>query len=79
MRYFSNRPGPTPGHHLPRPNCSAEVLREKDKVGLKRKIEGLETSNEHMLAHVFFSICTHNTPAIFTNTLHCTVVMRYSL
>lgn len=54
MGYFSNRPGPTPGHQLPRPNCSAEVLREKEKVGVKRKIEGLDTSNEHMLAHVFF-------------------------
>uniref|UniRef100_A0A7N6APL6 Protein kinase domain-containing protein n=1 Tax=Anabas testudineus TaxID=64144 RepID=A0A7N6APL6_ANATE len=43
-RYFSNRPGPTPGPQLPRPNCSAEVLREKEKVGLKRKIEGLETT-----------------------------------
>uniref|UniRef100_A0A3Q4GE41 Cyclin-dependent kinase 7 n=1 Tax=Neolamprologus brichardi TaxID=32507 RepID=A0A3Q4GE41_NEOBR len=44
MRYFSNRPGPTPGPQLPRPNCSAEALREKETVGLKRKIEGLETT-----------------------------------
>uniref|UniRef100_A0A672ZZH3 Cyclin-dependent kinase 7 n=1 Tax=Sphaeramia orbicularis TaxID=375764 RepID=A0A672ZZH3_9TELE len=39
MRYFSNRPGPTPGPQLPRPNCSTEALREKDTVKLKRKIE----------------------------------------
>lgn len=45
MRYFSNRPGPTPGPQLPRPNCSVEALREKETVELKRKIEGLETSN----------------------------------
>uniref|UniRef100_A0A3B4BCA7 Cyclin-dependent kinase 7 n=1 Tax=Periophthalmus magnuspinnatus TaxID=409849 RepID=A0A3B4BCA7_9GOBI len=44
MRYFSNRPGPTPGPQLPRPNCSAEALREKETVGLKRKIVGLETT-----------------------------------
>uniref|UniRef100_A0A3Q2Z3V6 Cyclin-dependent kinase 7 n=1 Tax=Hippocampus comes TaxID=109280 RepID=A0A3Q2Z3V6_HIPCM len=44
MKYFSNRPGPTPGPQLPRPNCSAEVLREKETVGLKRKREGLETT-----------------------------------
>uniref|UniRef100_A0A665WDQ0 Cyclin-dependent kinase 7 n=1 Tax=Echeneis naucrates TaxID=173247 RepID=A0A665WDQ0_ECHNA len=41
MRYFSNRPGPTPGPQLPRPNCSAEALREKETVGLKRKIEAV--------------------------------------
>uniref|UniRef100_A0A3Q3XDM3 Cyclin-dependent kinase 7 n=1 Tax=Mola mola TaxID=94237 RepID=A0A3Q3XDM3_MOLML len=39
MRYFSNRPGPTPGPQLPRPNGSVEALREKETVGLKRKIE----------------------------------------
>uniref|UniRef100_A0A7N8X3C3 Cyclin-dependent kinase 7 n=1 Tax=Mastacembelus armatus TaxID=205130 RepID=A0A7N8X3C3_9TELE len=44
MKYFSNRPGPTPGPQLPRPNCSAEGLRQKEKIGLKRKIEGLETT-----------------------------------
>uniref|UniRef100_A0A8C6TAD4 Cyclin-dependent kinase 7 n=1 Tax=Neogobius melanostomus TaxID=47308 RepID=A0A8C6TAD4_9GOBI len=43
MRYFSNRPGPTPGPQLPRPNCAAEALREKQTVGLKRKIDGPES------------------------------------
>lgn len=51
MRYFSNRPGPTPGPQLPRPNCSVEALREKETVGLKRKIEGLDSSNQHTLLH----------------------------
>lgn len=46
MRYFSNRPGPTPGPQLPRPNCAVEALREKETVGLKRKIGGLDSSNE---------------------------------
>uniref|UniRef100_A0A667XQ48 Cyclin-dependent kinase 7 n=1 Tax=Myripristis murdjan TaxID=586833 RepID=A0A667XQ48_9TELE len=41
MRYFSNRPGPTPGPQLPRPNCSAEALKEKETIGFKRKIEGV--------------------------------------
>ncbi|XP_043963727.1 cyclin-dependent kinase 7 isoform X2 [Gambusia affinis] len=44
MRYFSNRPGPTPGAQLPRPNFSVEALREKETVGLKRKIDGLDTT-----------------------------------
>lgn len=51
MRYFSNRPGPTPGPQLPRPNCSVEALKEKETVGLKRKIEGLTSSNQHMPPH----------------------------
>uniref|UniRef100_A0A3B5MN12 Cyclin-dependent kinase 7 n=1 Tax=Xiphophorus couchianus TaxID=32473 RepID=A0A3B5MN12_9TELE len=41
MRYFSNRPGPTPGAQLPRPNSSVEALREKETVGLKRKIDAV--------------------------------------
>uniref|UniRef100_A0A3B3YZN5 Cyclin-dependent kinase 7 n=1 Tax=Poecilia mexicana TaxID=48701 RepID=A0A3B3YZN5_9TELE len=41
MRYFSNRPGPTPGAQLPRPNCSVEALREKEIVGLKRKTDAV--------------------------------------
>uniref|UniRef100_A0A8C6PKK2 Cyclin-dependent kinase 7 n=1 Tax=Nothobranchius furzeri TaxID=105023 RepID=A0A8C6PKK2_NOTFU len=41
MKYFSNRPGPTPGPQLPQPNCSAEALRENETAGLKRKIEAV--------------------------------------
>uniref|UniRef100_A0A8C5FPJ6 Cyclin-dependent kinase 7 n=1 Tax=Gadus morhua TaxID=8049 RepID=A0A8C5FPJ6_GADMO len=46
MSYFSNRPGPTPGPQLPKPNCSAEALKERDNpnIGFKRKIDGLETT-----------------------------------
>ncbi|KAA8592314.1 hypothetical protein FQN60_017769 [Etheostoma spectabile] len=44
MRYFSNRPAPTPGPQLPRPNCAAEALREKETICLKRKLEGPETA-----------------------------------
>lgn len=51
MRYFSNRPGPTPGPQLPRPNCSVEALREKEPLGLKGKFEGLDSSNQHTLLH----------------------------
>ncbi|XP_076854139.1 cyclin-dependent kinase 7 [Brachyhypopomus gauderio] len=44
MRYFSQRPAPTPGHQLPRPNSSAEALKEKENVtiGIKRKRDGIE-------------------------------------
>uniref|UniRef100_A0A8C5DAK1 Cyclin-dependent kinase 7 n=1 Tax=Gouania willdenowi TaxID=441366 RepID=A0A8C5DAK1_GOUWI len=47
--YFSNRPAPTPGPQLPRPNCPPDALREKEAVGHKRKIEGLDTSEEQPL------------------------------
>lgn len=37
--YFSNRPAPTPGSQLPRPNCPAEALKEQQNPvpNLKRK------------------------------------------
>ncbi|XP_041102539.1 cyclin-dependent kinase 7 isoform X2 [Polyodon spathula] len=43
-RYFSNRPGPTPGPQLPRPNCSVEALKEQQNtsIGIKRKWDGAE-------------------------------------
>ncbi|XP_042564109.1 cyclin-dependent kinase 7 [Clupea harengus] len=43
MRYFSNRPGPTPGPQLPRPNCSTEALKEKENlvIGTKRKRDAI--------------------------------------
>ncbi|KAL1765958.1 cyclin-dependent kinase 7 [Sigmodon hispidus] len=44
-KYFSNRPGPTPGCQLPRPNCPAEALKEQSNpaVATKRKrTEALE-------------------------------------
>lgn len=44
MQYFSKKPAPTPGPQLPRPNCSAEALKEKENVtiGIKRKRDGIE-------------------------------------
>ncbi|KAM9138702.1 cyclin-dependent kinase 7 isoform 1-T1 [Pangshura tecta] len=45
QKYFSNRPGPTPGSQLPRPNCPAEVLKEQQNslLNLKRKrTEGID-------------------------------------
>ncbi|XP_063819532.1 cyclin-dependent kinase 7 [Pseudophryne corroboree] len=44
-KYFSNRPAPTPGHLLPRPNCSVEALKEQQNLtlGIKRKrVDGPE-------------------------------------
>ncbi|XP_018424675.1 PREDICTED: cyclin-dependent kinase 7 [Nanorana parkeri] len=44
-KYFSNRPAPTAGHLLPRPNCSIEALKEQQNLtlGIKRKrVEGAE-------------------------------------
>ncbi|XP_040435662.1 cyclin-dependent kinase 7 isoform X3 [Falco naumanni] len=39
QKYFSNRPGPTPGNQLPRPNCPAEAVKEEQSklINLKRK------------------------------------------
>ncbi|KAM4709745.1 cyclin-dependent kinase 7 isoform 1-T1 [Discoglossus pictus] len=44
-KYFSNRPAPTPGDLLPRPNCSIEALKEQQNItlGIKRKrTEGMD-------------------------------------
>uniref|UniRef100_A0A8C3VQZ7 Cyclin-dependent kinase 7 n=1 Tax=Catagonus wagneri TaxID=51154 RepID=A0A8C3VQZ7_9CETA len=44
-KYFSNRPGPTPGCQLPRPNCPVDALKEQSNptVATKRKrTEALE-------------------------------------
>uniref|UniRef100_A0A8C6MPV0 Cyclin-dependent kinase 7 n=1 Tax=Mus spicilegus TaxID=10103 RepID=A0A8C6MPV0_MUSSI len=44
-KYFSNRPGPTPGCQLPRPNCPGEALKEpaNPTMATKRKrAEALE-------------------------------------
>uniref|UniRef100_A0A2I2Z6J6 Cyclin-dependent kinase 7 n=1 Tax=Gorilla gorilla gorilla TaxID=9595 RepID=A0A2I2Z6J6_GORGO len=37
MKYFSNRPGPTPGCQLPRPNCPVETLKEQSNPALATK------------------------------------------
>jgi len=54
MRYFSNRPGPTPGPQLPRPNSSTEVLKEKENlmIGIKRKRDSIEQGEKNMHKHL---------------------------
>ncbi|XP_036264740.1 cyclin-dependent kinase 7 isoform X7 [Pipistrellus kuhlii] len=44
-KYFSNRPGPTPGCQLPRPNCPVETLKEQANPSLatkRKRTENLE-------------------------------------
>uniref|UniRef100_A0AAY4BLM3 Cyclin-dependent kinase 7 n=1 Tax=Denticeps clupeoides TaxID=299321 RepID=A0AAY4BLM3_9TELE len=47
-RYFSNRPAPSKGPQLPRPNCSAEALKEKENltIGIKRKRDSIEQGDK---------------------------------
>ncbi|XP_074425652.1 cyclin-dependent kinase 7 isoform X4 [Larus michahellis] len=48
QKYFSNRPGPTPGNQLPRPNCPAEVVKEQQNalLNVKRKrTEGIDQAS----------------------------------
>ncbi|XP_054571173.1 cyclin-dependent kinase 7 isoform X2 [Eptesicus fuscus] len=42
-KYFSNRPGPTPGCQLPRPNCPVETLKEQANPSLATKRKRTET------------------------------------
>lgn len=39
MEYFSNKPGPTPGSQLPRPNSNKIVPQKEENMSLKRKIQ----------------------------------------
>lgn len=39
MEYFSNKPGPTPGTQLPRPNSNKIVPQKEESMSLKRKIQ----------------------------------------
>ncbi|KAF7471991.1 Hypothetical predicted protein [Marmota monax] len=44
-KYFSNRPGPTPGCQLPRPNCPVETLKEQSNPAMatkRKRTEALE-------------------------------------
>uniref|UniRef100_A0A8D2IDU1 Cyclin-dependent kinase 7 n=1 Tax=Urocitellus parryii TaxID=9999 RepID=A0A8D2IDU1_UROPR len=44
-KYFSNRPGPTPGSQLPRPNCPVETLKEQSNPAMatkRKRTEALE-------------------------------------
>ena len=41
MPYFSNKPPPTPGHQLPKPNAAKkdENADKDEKMSLKRKLQ----------------------------------------
>ncbi|KAB1281253.1 Cyclin-dependent kinase 7 [Camelus dromedarius] len=44
-KYFSNRPGPTPGCQLPRPNCPVDALKEQSNPAMatkRKRTEALE-------------------------------------
>ncbi|KAK7802523.1 hypothetical protein U0070_027054 [Myodes glareolus] len=48
-KYFSNRPGPTPGCQLPRPNCPAEVLKEQANPAMATKRKRTEALEQGIL------------------------------
>ncbi|ODM97546.1 Cyclin-dependent kinase 7 [Orchesella cincta] len=53
MPYFSNKPGPTPGHLLPLP--SNVVRQQEEKPSLKRKLlEATDTSNSNLVKKLVF-------------------------
>ncbi|XP_048705519.2 cyclin-dependent kinase 7 isoform X1 [Caretta caretta] len=75
QKYFSNRPGPTPGIQLPRPNCPAEALKEQQNslLNLKRKrTEGIDQARLHPTTGLYmFSYveCTCSEILSFENLL----------
>ncbi|CAL8099126.1 unnamed protein product [Orchesella dallaii] len=53
MPYFSNKPGPTPGHLLPLP--SNVVKQQEEKPSLKRKLlEATDTTNSNLVKKLVF-------------------------
>ncbi|GAB1298512.1 Cyclin-dependent kinase 7 [Apodemus speciosus] len=65
-KYFSNRPGPTPGCQLPRPNCPAEALKEQSNptaAAKRKRTEALEQGNIAQEAN--FLVAANN------GQLHC--------
>lgn len=55
-KYFSNRPGPTPGCQLPRPNCPAEALKEQSNPAMatkRKRTEALEQGKTLIFLHAF--------------------------
>nr|XP_048705521.1 cyclin-dependent kinase 7 isoform X3 [Caretta caretta] len=75
QKYFSNRPGPTPGIQLPRPNCPVEALKEQQNslLNLKRKrTEGIDQARLHPTTGLYmFSYveCTCSEILSFENLL----------
>ncbi|XP_071964317.1 cyclin-dependent kinase 7-like [Antedon mediterranea] len=56
MAFFSNEPGPTPGHKLPRPGQPIAVIKEEDnkRPSLKRKVMEEAGSVGHMVKKLVF-------------------------
>ncbi|XP_017200256.1 cyclin-dependent kinase 7 isoform X2 [Oryctolagus cuniculus] len=48
-KYFSNRPGPTPGCQLPRPNCPVETLKEQSNPAMATKRKRTEALEQGVL------------------------------
>ncbi|EDM10210.1 cyclin-dependent kinase 7 (homolog of Xenopus MO15 cdk-activating kinase), isoform CRA_b [Rattus norvegicus] len=48
-KYFSNRPGPTPGCQLPRPNCPVEALKEQSNPAMATKRKRAEALEQGIL------------------------------
>ncbi|XP_060047233.1 cyclin-dependent kinase 7 isoform X3 [Erinaceus europaeus] len=48
-KYFSNRPGPTPGCQLPRPNCPVEILKEQSNPAVATKRKRTEALDQGVL------------------------------
>ncbi|XP_030323588.1 cyclin-dependent kinase 7 isoform X3 [Calypte anna] len=54
QKYFSNRPGPTPGNQLPRPNCPAEAVKEQQNALLNFKRKRLEGEDQGLPKKLVF-------------------------
>lgn len=59
MEYFSNKPGPTPGTQLPRPNSNKIVPQKEENMSLKRKIQA-QGGNNNDISHYGLLILSDN-------------------
>lgn len=59
MEYFSNKPGPTPGTQLPRPNSNKIVPQKEENMSLKRKIQA-QGGNNNDISHCGLLILSDN-------------------
>uniref|UniRef100_A0A2K6GQA0 Protein kinase domain-containing protein n=1 Tax=Propithecus coquereli TaxID=379532 RepID=A0A2K6GQA0_PROCO len=53
-KYFSNRPGPTPGYQLPRPNCPVETLKEQSHQAMATKWKRTEALEQGLPNKLIF-------------------------
>ncbi|KAF3821730.1 hypothetical protein GH733_009772, partial [Mirounga leonina] len=67
-KYFSNRPGPTPGCQLPRPNCPLETLKEQSNpaVATKRKRTQALEQGLHLHPGLLCAVTFKALPALFS-------------